>query len=98
MILSGKRVAITGAFGALGTAVVARVLAEGGRVAALDHAPGPRSPATFGNSVLIGGIDLADGAAANAALLRAADGLGGLDALVNIAGGFAWEKLDGGNL
>ena len=98
MILSGKRVAITGAFGALGTAVVARVRAEGGRVAALDHAPGPRSAATFGDAVLIGGIDLADGQAANAALSRAAESLGGLDALVNIAGGFAWEKLEGGSL
>jgi len=98
MILSGKRVAITGAFGALGTAVVARVLAEGGRVTALDHAPGPRPGAAFGDAVLIGGIDLADGQAANAALSRAADSLGGLDALVNIAGGFAWEKLEGGNL
>jgi len=98
MMLSGKRVAITGAFGALGTGVVARVLAEGGRVAALDHAPGPRAPETFGDAVLIGGIDLADGPAANAALARAVEGLGGLDALVNIAGGFAWEKLDGGSL
>ena len=98
MMLSGKRVAITGAFGALGTAVVARVLAEGGRVAALDHAPGPRVPATFGDAVLIGGIDLADEQAANAALARAAEELGGLDALVNIAGGFAWEKVESGSL
>src|SRR4029078_7114095 len=93
-----KRIAITGAFGALGTGVVRRVLAEGGRVAALDHAPRPRVAADFAGATLIGGVDLAEAGAANAALARAAQALGGLDALVNIAGGFAWEKIEGGSL
>jgi len=97
-IPKGKRIAITGAFGALGTGVVRRVLAEGGRVAALDHAPRPRVAADFAGATLIGGVDLADAGAANAALARAAQALGGLDALVNIAGGFAWEKIEGGSL
>jgi NAD(P)-dependent dehydrogenase (short-subunit alcohol dehydrogenase family) len=78
--------------------VVRRALDEGARVAALDHAAAPRSAAAFADAVLIGGVDLADGDGANAALARAAAALGGLDALVNIAGGFAWEKLDGGSL
>jgi NAD(P)-dependent dehydrogenase (short-subunit alcohol dehydrogenase family) len=98
MNLQAKRVAITGAFGTLGTAVVQRALAEGARVAALDFAAGPRSADAFAGATLIGGIDLADGDAAKAALSRAATALGGLDALVNIAGGFAWEKLEGGSL
>lgn len=98
MILDNKRIAITGAFGTLGTAVVGRVLAEGARVAALDHAAEPRSASAFGDAVLIGGVDLADAQGANAALADAAKALGGLDALVNIAGGFAWEKLEGNSL
>ena len=98
MILKDQRIAITGAFGALGTGVVRRVLAEGGRVAALDHAPGPRVASDFADATLIGGVDLADADGARIAVDRAAESLGGLDALVNIAGGFAWEKLEGANL
>jgi NAD(P)-dependent dehydrogenase (short-subunit alcohol dehydrogenase family) len=98
MNLQGKRVAITGAFGALGSGVVQRALAEGAHVAALDFAPGPRSPDAFAGVTLVGGVDLADADAAKAAVSRAVAALGGLDALVNIAGGFAWEKLEGGSL
>jgi NAD(P)-dependent dehydrogenase (short-subunit alcohol dehydrogenase family) len=98
MVLKDRCVAITGAFGTLGTAVVGRALAEGARVAALDHAVAPRSASAFGDAVLIGGVDLADPQGANAAVAQAAEALGGLDALVNIAGGFAWEKVEGGSL
>src|SRR6478736_2990303 len=98
MVLNKKRVAITGAFGTLGTAVVGRVLAEGALVAAIDHAAAPRSASAFGDAVLIGGADLADAKGANSALAQAAEALGGLDAVVNIAGGFAWEKIEGNGL
>jgi NAD(P)-dependent dehydrogenase (short-subunit alcohol dehydrogenase family) len=98
MVLKDRRVAITGAFGTLGTAVVGRVLAEGALVAALDHAAAPRTPSAFGDAVLIGGVDLADAQGAKSALAQTAEALGGLDALVNIAGGFAWEKIEGNSL
>ena len=98
MILKARRIAITGAFGTLGTAVVQRALAEGGRVAALDFAAAPRSAEPFAGAALIGGVDIADAAAAAAAMTRAVEALGGLDAIVNIAGGFAWEKVEGGSL
>ena len=98
MVLKNKRVAITGAFGTLGTAVVGRALAEGALVAALDHAAAPKSPSEFGDAVLIGGVDLADAQGAKSALAQAAEALGGLDAVVNIAGGFAWEKIEGNGL
>jgi NAD(P)-dependent dehydrogenase (short-subunit alcohol dehydrogenase family) len=98
MVLKGKRIAITGAFGTLGTAVVKRALHEEAHVAAIDFAAGPKSASAFGDAVLIGGVDLADGPSADSALARAAEAMGGLDALVNIAGGFRWEKVEGGSL
>jgi NAD(P)-dependent dehydrogenase (short-subunit alcohol dehydrogenase family) len=98
MILKDRRIAITGAFGTLGTAVVRCALAEGAHVAALDHAAAPRSASDFTGAMLIGGVDLADEQGAHGALTRAATALGGLDGLVNIAGGFAWEKVEGGSL
>lgn len=96
MDLEGKTVAITGAFGTLGTAVVHAALAAGARVAAIDHAPAPT--AALGAAQLFGGVDLADAAAAKQTLDRAAQALGGLDALVNIAGAFRWETLADGTL
>ena len=98
MVLKDRRVAVTGAFGTLGTAVVKCMLAEGALVAAIDHATAPKSASAFGDAVLIGGADLADAQGAQSALAQAAEALGGLDALVNIAGGFAWEKIEGNGL
>jgi len=48
-------------------------------------------------AVVLPGVDLTDPAAASRAMDAAAAGLGGIDALLNIAGGFAWETLDGGD-
>lgn len=98
MNLHGKRIAITGAFGSLGGAVVLAAHAAGATVAALDHAP--NAPAALGAHAahIAGGVDLADGAAAQAALDAAAAALGGLDALVNIAGTFRWQTLEDGDL
>jgi NAD(P)-dependent dehydrogenase (short-subunit alcohol dehydrogenase family) len=94
--LSGKVVAVTGAFGALGTAVAATLSNFGARVARLDHAPLPtQSPQ---GSLRYGGIDLADDAAAASILNQIVQETGRLDGLVNIAGGFRFEKLEGGTL
>jgi NAD(P)-dependent dehydrogenase (short-subunit alcohol dehydrogenase family) len=92
--LSGKVIAITGAFGALGSAVAATLSGYGARVARLDHAAAPQGAPPLS----IGGIDLADEASASAAIMRIAGEAGRLDGLVNIAGGFRFEKLDGGSL
>jgi len=95
--LEGKRVAITGGFGALGAAVVRAVQDAGARAAAIDRAAAP-SGADLGDAALLGGVDLADAGAARAALDDAARRLGGLDALVNVAGAFRWETLADGSL
>ena len=97
MSLTGKRVAITGAFGSLGTAVAQAALAAGAKVAAIDRADAPGAGVDLGDAQRFGGVDLADDGVAKAVLAAAAEALGGLDALVNIAGTFRWETLADGN-
>ncbi|HTI95511.1 MAG TPA: SDR family NAD(P)-dependent oxidoreductase [Rudaea sp.] len=96
MELQGKRIAVTGAFGALGAAMVESAAAAGARVAAIDRAAAPTSIAA--NVTAIGGVDLADATAAKSAIDAAAQALGGLDGLVNIAGTFRWETLADGSV
>lgn len=96
MQLEGKRIAITGAFGTLGAAVVQAALDAGAKVAALDRAPVPAG--ADGRMHAFGGIDIADAQAARATLDAAAEALGGLDGLVNIAGTFRWETIADGDL
>ena len=97
MQLKGKTFAVTGAFGALGSAVVQELLAQGAHVAAIDRADAPRDPAALGKAGLHGGVDLADTAAAEKVFAAIAKDHG-LHGLVNIAGGFRWEKVVGGSL
>lgn len=94
MALTGKRIAVTGAFGSLGSAVVAAAVAAGAKVAAIDRAD---APADAHGAQAFGGVDLADTAAAKTAIDAAARALGGLDALVNIAGTFRYETLTDGS-
>jgi NAD(P)-dependent dehydrogenase (short-subunit alcohol dehydrogenase family) len=98
MNLTGKAIAITGAFGSLGAAVVRAALAQGATVAAIDRVAAPRDAATLAGARLYGDVDLGNADAAKATFARIADDLGGLDGLVNIAGGFAWETLADGSL
>ena len=91
---SGRVIAVTGAFGALGKAVAATLTDFGAKVARLDHAPAPPGS----GSLSYGGIDLADDAAAAGAIQRIVQETGRLDGLVNIAGGFRFEKLEEGTL
>jgi NAD(P)-dependent dehydrogenase (short-subunit alcohol dehydrogenase family) len=94
--LSGKVIAVTGAFGALGAAVAEVLSGCGASVAKLDHAP---SPQRSGDGVLsLGGLDLADDAIATGAMNQVVKSAGRLDGLVNIAGGFRFEKFEGGAL
>lgn len=96
MQLNHLRVAITGSFGALGAATVRAALDAGAHVAAIDRAAPP--PGGIGAATVIGGVDLADAAAARQAVDAAAQALGGLDALVNIAGTFRYETLAEGSV
>lgn len=95
MSLAGKRVAVTGAFGSLGAAVVHSALAAGAKVAAIDRAD---APVDAHGALAFGGVDLADTAQAKTAIDAATNALGGLDALVNIAGTFRFETLADGSV
>jgi NAD(P)-dependent dehydrogenase (short-subunit alcohol dehydrogenase family) len=95
MSLTGRVIVITGAFGVLGSALAAAAADRGAKTALIDLAA-PRV-GTAG-ALLLGGVDLTDAAAVEAAMARVAAELGGIDALLNIAGGFRWETLEGGGL
>ena len=86
---------VTGALGALGRVVADEALASGARVACIDHAP-TQVPATP-ERLELGGVDLTDAAAAKKAIDAAAAHFGKLDALINIAGGFAFEAVADGD-
>jgi NAD(P)-dependent dehydrogenase (short-subunit alcohol dehydrogenase family) len=89
--MTDRVIAITGGHGVLGRAVVEAALADGLKVAIIDHAPGQSAP----EGVLeLGGVDLTDPAAAQTAIDRVAAHFGRLDALFNIAGGFVWQTTD----
>ena len=94
--MAGRVVVIPGGFGALGSAV-GRVAAEQGwRVALVDFSP--KAPADAPAGVLaLAGVDLTDPAQAARAVDAVASHFGALDALLNIAGGFKWETLEGGD-
>lgn len=95
--MAGRVIAITGAFGALGSAVVAAAADQGARVALIDAVAPPAGGGAEGpDALVLGGVDLSDPAAARMAIDAVAARFGGLDALVNIAGGFRWELFEGG--
>ena len=93
--MEGKVVVVTGASGALGKIVVDSALATGARVAGIDHAAS-QTGATR-DHIEFGGVDLTDSAQAKNAIDAAASHFGKLDALINIAGGFAYETVSEGD-
>lgn len=98
---TARAVVVTGAFGALGSAV-ARAFAQcGAHVALLDLAVSPpqamQSEFAQGH-LLLGGVDLGDVESTRRAMLAAALRLGGIDVLVNVAGGFQWQTLADGSV
>jgi NAD(P)-dependent dehydrogenase (short-subunit alcohol dehydrogenase family) len=95
--MAGRVFAITGASGALGSAVAKAVVGQGSRVALIDHLHHTPHGLVDGDDVLIlGGVDLTDAESAKAAIDAAAARFGGLDAVLNIAGGFSWETVEAG--
>lgn len=88
-------IVVTGASGALGRVVADVALARGARVAAVDFAAS-QAPATP-QRLDLGGVDLTDAAQAKKAIDAAAAHFGRIDALINVAGGFAFETIAEGD-
>ena len=97
MNLSGKVLVITGGDGILGQAVAATLSGYGARPAILAHGDAPPKAQPAG-TLHYGGVDLTREDAAREAMARIAKDAGRLDGLINVAGGFRWEKLEGGTL
>jgi NAD(P)-dependent dehydrogenase (short-subunit alcohol dehydrogenase family) len=93
--MDGKVIVVTGALGALGKVVAASALARGARVAGVDHAAS--QVAATPDRIELGGVDLTDAAQAKTAIDTAASHFGRCDALINIAGGFAFETVAEGD-
>ena len=96
MDFSDKVVVVTGAFGVLGAAVARAFAAHGARLAALDlamHPPEALAAELGEQHLLLGGVDLGELESSRRAMAAAAMRFGGIDVLVNVAGGFQWQTL-----
>lgn len=89
-----RSIIVTGGFGILGRAVAEAFRAQGDRVARIDFAPA--APDANPGGLDIGGVDLTDAAATARAVEQVIAAQGGIDVLVNVAGGFVWQTLDDG--
>jgi NAD(P)-dependent dehydrogenase (short-subunit alcohol dehydrogenase family) len=96
--LLDKRIVVTGGFGALGSSLGKLLLARGARVALLDRSEAPAALRDTQNLLCLDGVDLTSAASAGVAFEQVAAQWGGLDGLVNVAGGFAWETVEEGQL
>jgi len=93
--MKGKIIVVTGAAGALGSVLAARLAARGARVIGLDMAPF-RSEANL--ELAIGGVDLGAPEAIADAFAKIKSRFTTLDGLANIAGGFVWETVADGSV
>jgi len=86
-------VIVTGAFGVLGAAVARRFAGDGARLGLIDRVATPVWASTefAGPHRVRPNVDLTDAPATSAAIDSLAADLGGLDVLVNVAGGFQWQ-------
>jgi NAD(P)-dependent dehydrogenase (short-subunit alcohol dehydrogenase family) len=92
--LSNKVVAVTGGFGSLGASVGRTLVAAGAKVALLDRADASKSPSDLPNALALGEVNLGSSNASSAAIAHVVKHFGRLDALVSVAGGFRWEKME----
>lgn len=101
MLSHDSTVVITGAYGALGSAAARAFGRAGARLGLIDVLPpSAEISAEFGGAqhLLLGGADTANLEATRKAMAAIAMRFGGIDVLVNIAGGFRWEKVEDGDV
>ena len=92
---------ITGAYGALGSAAARAFGRAGAKLGLIDVIqPSAEIAAEFsaGPHLLLGGADTANLEATRKAMAAIAMRFGGIDVLINVAGGFRWEKVEDGDI
>lgn len=94
--MNEARIIVTGGFGVLGRAVGKALLASGAQVALIDQAP--TATGLPEAALACGGVDLGEEPAARRCIDTVADRFGGLDGIVNVAGGFAWQSVEHGDI
>ena len=95
MDLSGKVLVVTGSDGDLGRAVAATLNGYGAKLALIDYSRTPPKLPSAG-ALHYGGIDLTVEAEARSTMQAVVKEKGRIDGLINIAGGFRWEKIGEG--
>ncbi|HEY1942028.1 MAG TPA: SDR family NAD(P)-dependent oxidoreductase [Roseiarcus sp.] len=98
--MKGRVIVVTGAYGALGRVTVGLAFRSGHVVAALDASSEPPEGLVGqmgASGVLLGGTDLLRPEEAKRAMTEVATRCGRIDALVNLAGGFASETVEEGD-
>ncbi|HTH96594.1 MAG TPA: SDR family NAD(P)-dependent oxidoreductase [Stellaceae bacterium] len=94
--MTRRSVIVTGAFGALGRVVAETFAANGDRVARVGRAS--NAPKPLADGLDFTGVDLTNPAAATALVDKVVGAFGGVDVLVNVAGGFVWETVSDGSV
>ncbi|KAF0171088.1 MAG: short-chain dehydrogenase/reductase SDR [Alphaproteobacteria bacterium] len=92
-----KIVVVTGANGALGSAVIRALAAAGVTPVGVDQTSPAHDPSVVESRAWIeGGVDLTDADAARRTMQAIVARFGRIDGLVNVAGAFRWETLESG--
>ncbi|WP_174275256.1 SDR family NAD(P)-dependent oxidoreductase [Sphingomonas bacterium] len=83
--MAGRRVIVTGAASGIGKEIARLFHAEGAKLALIDLSEEALAEVATGLDAAAIPLDLADGAAIEAAVVRAAEAMGGIDGIVNCA-------------
>jgi clavulanate-9-aldehyde reductase len=94
--LAGRRVLISGGTSGLGRAMVSACVTAGARVGVLGRRAEMLEEIAAETGAYVAACDVADRDATDAAVVRVADALGGLDALVNTAGLMMHSRISDG--
>jgi NAD(P)-dependent dehydrogenase (short-subunit alcohol dehydrogenase family) len=99
MPLQGRVIVVTGGLGVLGAALVSALRTAGAQPVVIDYSAPQAGPGSEVDAELvIGGVDLAADGAAERAFRTIAERFTTIDGLVNVAGGFRWQTIAGGDL